>query len=74
MHPVPSPVTLDTKQCIVILTGRTNYASGVASGRPSHPIHFQFKKLREWSFPLSLRAKSELPSARFDKCAPHLTI
>jgi hypothetical protein len=35
-----------------------------------HSIHFQFKFLCEWGW---LQLIFELPSAKFDKCAPHLT-
>ena len=57
------------------LTGRTHRASGAASGAP---LGTKTSSKRDRSktklVSLDLRTISELPSARFTKCAPHLNL
>ena len=69
-RPVPNPkhgTVLTAKD----LTGRTHRASGA-------PLGTQTSLKRDRSkmklVPLDLRTISELPSARFTKCAPHLNL
>jgi len=73
-RPVPNPrhpVTLTQ----VNLTGRTHVASGATSGAYLGTQTSSKRDLSKTKFvPLDLRTISELPSARFTKCAPHLNL
>ena len=73
-RPVPNPKH-QTVPTAKDLTGRTHRASGAASGAP---LGTQTSSKRDRSntkfVPLDLRTISELPSARFTKCAPHLNL
>ena len=65
------PVTLTR----VNLTRRTHIASGAAFGAYLGTQTSSKLDLSKTKFvPLNLRTFSELPSARFTKCAPHLNL
>jgi len=57
------------------LTGRTHRASGAAFGAYLGTlISSKRDRSKTKLVPLDLRTISELPSARFTKCAPHLNL